>query len=54
MAGRIRRSATSDPAGSLPTLAEDYKYESTRIPATAGTVETLDRRQYLPLWPPLC
>jgi hypothetical protein len=35
-----------DPAGSLPPLAEDYKYESTRILATAGSVEKLDSRQY--------
>jgi hypothetical protein len=45
--GRIRRSAASDPAVSLPSLPEDYKYESTRIGGTAGIVEKLDEREYL-------
>lgn len=46
-AGRTRHSAVSDPAVPLPTLPEHYRYESTRIGGTAGSVETLDDREYL-------
>lgn len=45
--GRFKRSPASDPAGSLPTLPEHFKYESTRIEGTAGSVEKLDEREYL-------
>jgi Cdc37 Hsp90 binding domain len=47
VAGRFKRSPASDQAGSLPTLPEHFKYESTRIGGTAGRVEKLDDREYL-------
>jgi hypothetical protein len=44
--GSFHRPAGSGPPEPLPTLPEHRKYESTRIGATAGSVEKLDDREY--------